>query len=99
MVRVARKQPKTKIARRRQQLALTQQRVAELSGIPVRQLRRLEFDQMRRVPLAYLVNLAQVLEVDDPLILAEEHWLQWQILDADAKEPPPTRHWLPDEDR
>lgn len=94
MVRIARRQPRTKIARRRQQLQLKQNRVAELSGIPVRQLRRIENNEINRIPLAYLVNLAMVLDVDDPLDLAEEEWLKWQVLDARAAEPPDRKHWL-----
>jgi transcriptional regulator with XRE-family HTH domain len=42
MVRVQRRQPRTKIARRRLKLGLKQRQVAEMTGIPVRQLRRLE---------------------------------------------------------
>lgn len=94
MVRIARRQPRTKIARRRQQLQLKQNRVADLSGIPVRQLRRIENNEIRRIPLAYLVNLAQVLDVDNPLDLAEDEWLEWQVLDARAATPPDRKHWI-----
>jgi transcriptional regulator with XRE-family HTH domain len=99
MVQLARRLPKTKIAARRRQLRIKQTRVAELTGIPVRQLRRLENDEIKRIPLAYLVNLAQVLDMDDPLDLAEDEWLEWQILDSKAAEPPPREHWLPERDR
>jgi transcriptional regulator with XRE-family HTH domain len=94
MVRVARRQPRTKIAARRLKLRLKQREVSELTGIPVRQLRRLEKGEIERPPLAYLVNLAMVLDVDDPLDLAEDEWIKWQVLDARAAEPPDRKHWL-----
>lgn len=94
MPRIARRQPKTKIAARRQDLQLKQKRVAELTGIPVRQLRRIENGEVGRVSLAYLVNLAMVLDVDSPLDLAEDEWLEWQVLDARAPAPPERKHWI-----
>lgn len=94
MVRVQRRQPRTKIARRRLRLGLKQRQVAEMTGIPVRQLRRLEKGEIERPPLAYLVNLAMVLDVENPLDLAEDSWVEWQVLDARAATPPPPKHWV-----
>jgi transcriptional regulator with XRE-family HTH domain len=75
-------------------LGLKQLAVAEQTGIPVRQLRRLEKGEIERPPLAYLVNLAMVLDVENPLDLAEDSWVEWQVLDARAATPPPRKHWL-----
>lgn len=94
MARIARRQPRTKIATRRQDLGLKQKRVAELTGIPVRQLRRIENGEVSRVSLAHLVNLAMVLDVDSPLTLCEDEWLEWQVLDARAPQPPERKHWI-----
>ncbi|HWB68911.1 MAG TPA: helix-turn-helix transcriptional regulator [Solirubrobacterales bacterium] len=98
MVRVARRKPRTKLAARRQGMRLSQKKVSELSGIPVRTIQRLERDDIDNPPIRYLVNLAQVLEcrLED---VCEEKWLEWTVFDAAAPGPPPKGHWLPERDK
>ena len=98
MVRVARRQPRTKIAARRRGTGLSQKRLSELSGIPLRTIQRLERGNLDNPPIRYLVNLAEVFEcrLED---VCEEEWLAWTVFDASASEPPPKGHWLPHRDK
>lgn len=93
MVRVARRQPRTRLAARRQQLRLSQKRLSELTGLSIRTIQRLEGGQVDNPPLRHLVNLAQALDIELEAIL-EDEWLEWKVFDARAPEPPPARHWL-----
>lgn len=98
MVRVARRKPSTKLAARRLGTGLSQKKLSELSGIPVRTIQRLERDHVDNPPIRYLVNLAMVLEcrlVD----VCEEKWIEWTVFDGSAPEPPEKGHWLPERER
>jgi hypothetical protein len=92
MVRVARRQPRTKITRRPVKPGLNQRQVAEMTGIHQSQLLRLEKGEIDRPPLAHLVNLAMVPEIEDPLDFAEDSWAHWQVPDARSEKPPPRKH-------
>lgn len=50
---------------------------------------------MENPPIRYLVNLAQVFECDLADV-CEDDWLDWTAFDANAPEPPPKDHWLPE---
>ena len=98
MVRVARRKPRTKLAARRLGTGLSQQKVSDLTGIPLRTIQRLERGNIDNPPIRYLVNLAEVFEcrlVD----VCEDEWIEWTVFDATAPEPPPKGHWLPERER
>lgn len=77
----------TRLARLRTERGLTQDELAEASGISIATLRRLERGSMPNPPLRYLGNCAIVLgcQLED---LIEEQWRDWLPL---AKPKPPRK--------
>jgi transcriptional regulator with XRE-family HTH domain len=98
MVRVARRKPRTKLAARRLGTGLSQQRISELTGIPLRTIQRLERGNIDNPPIRYLVNLAEVLECR-LIDVCEDDWIKWTVFNVSASEPPPKGHWLPERER
>ena len=90
MARPSRQPPRSKIAARRLEAELSQRQLAELTGISIRNIQRLDWGQMDNPPLRYLVNIATVLEVD-VFDICEDDWFKWAVLDDKAKKPPGTR--------
>lgn len=80
--------PRSKIASQRIRAGYTQQRLSELTGIPIRSLQRLERGETSEPSLRHLVNIAMALHVRLEDVL-EDEWTEWKVYDQRAKEPPP----------
>jgi len=76
-----RRQPRSKIAARRQEAGLSQRELSELTGISMRQVQRLDGGEIDNPPIRYLVNIAMVLKVD-LLDICEDEWLDWMDFGA-----------------
>jgi hypothetical protein len=61
----------------------------------MRTIQRLDWGEVENPPLGYLVNIAEVLEVE-LVDICEERWLEWMVFDETAKKPPPRGHWRSD---
>jgi transcriptional regulator with XRE-family HTH domain len=84
----------TRLAGLRTERGLSQQELAEATGISIATLRRLERGTMTNPPLRYLANCAIVLgcQLED---LIEDEWRRWIAL-AKAKPPRnPETLWQP----
>jgi DNA-binding XRE family transcriptional regulator len=70
--------PRTRLAelRSKRTPVIKQERMAELTGIPLRTYQRLEVGKIMNPPIRYLVNCALVLEVDLESV-CEPEWLRW----------------------
>jgi transcriptional regulator with XRE-family HTH domain len=90
--------PKTRLAARRQQLKVSQAKVAELSGLSLRTIQRLERGEIDNPPIRYLTNLALVLDCSLRDV-CEDEWLSWTPFSADATKRPDRDHWLPNRRR
>lgn len=79
---------RTRLAQWRVQRGMTQAQLAQVMGVSLETLRRLERGRVDNPPLRYLVNAAIVLgvELDD---LIEEEWRAWMPLTPGAAAPPP----------
>lgn len=82
-----RRQPRSKIAARRQELGLSQRELSELTGISMRQVQRLDGGEIDNPPIRYLVNIAMVLKVD-VLDICEDEWLEWEAFESGPSAPP-----------
>lgn len=76
----------TKLARLRISRDLRQDELAEMTGIRLRTLQRLEAGEMPNPPLRYLVNCAIALDVELEDVL-EEDWQTWMLFDRRAPDP------------
>lgn len=85
------RQPRSRIAARRQESGLSQRELSELTGISMRQVQRLDGGEIDNPPIRYLVNIAMVLEVD-VLDICEDEWLEWRAFGAGPATPPATRN-------
>jgi transcriptional regulator with XRE-family HTH domain len=82
---------RSKLAAIRAERGLSQQALADRSGVALRTLARLERKEIRNPPLGYLANLSIVLRcrVSD---LVEDDWLEWGVFrETGPKEPPTLR--------
>lgn len=70
--------PRTRLAelRSKRTPVIKQERMAELTGIPLRTYQRLEAGKITNPPIRYLVNCALVLEVELEQV-CEPEWLSW----------------------
>jgi transcriptional regulator with XRE-family HTH domain len=82
--------PRTRLYERRTAAGLSQRRLAELTGISLRTLQRIERLEMDNPPLRYLANCAIALscELED---LIEPEWREWKAFDEGARRPPGSR--------
>jgi transcriptional regulator with XRE-family HTH domain len=79
---------RTRVARTRVAAGITQEKLAEVTGIPLATYRRLERGQLDNPPIRYLSNIALVLNVDLDEI-CEDDWLWWTVFrDGQPGEPP-----------
>lgn len=77
---------------------LTQQELAEMTGIPLTTYRRLERGQMTNPPIRYLINIviALGLGTDHIFEICEDEWIEWTWFKDKGhkfKEPPPLVHF------
>jgi len=79
-------------------MRLSQKKLSELSGVPLRTIQRLERGQVANPPIRNLVNLSMVMECDLEDV-CEDDWIRWTVFDAAAPEPPPKGHWLPEREK
>lgn len=77
---------RTKIARVRLRVGLTQMQVAIRAGIAPVTYQRLERGEIANPQIRMLTNVALVLGVD-LLEILEEEWTRWTMFDPDAPEP------------
>lgn len=85
---------RSRIARRRVQIRLSEKRLAELTGLSLRQVQRYCAGEIKDPRLSELVNLAMALDCRLEDIL-EPEFLEWTVFDAtNAPEPPESGHWL-----
>lgn len=79
---------RTRLGRSRVAAGITQERLAEVTGIPLATYRRLERGQLDNPPIRYLSNIALALDVDLEEI-CEDEWLWWTVFrDGQPAEPP-----------
>ena len=82
----------TRLRQAREARGVSQEQLAEVTGLSLSTLQRLERGRMNNPPFRYLVNCAAALEVkvED---LIEEEWLQWLSLDVLKAAEPPEKGW------
>lgn len=77
------------------ELGATQEQLAEVTGLSVSTIRRLERGELENPPITYLINCARALDVELEELI-EPEWA-WSVFDARAAEPPeegwPMRPW------
>jgi transcriptional regulator with XRE-family HTH domain len=89
--RARRQRAKTRLAAIRIQHRITQAQLAEVTGLSVGTIRRLERGEYENPPVTYLLNCARALQVDlDELI--EPQW-QWTTFSDKAADPPAKNWW------
>jgi transcriptional regulator with XRE-family HTH domain len=71
---------------------VTQQRLADVTGLSKRTIRRLEQGEIEHPPLAYYVNCAIALELDLTEVLDADD-LDWTAFDKSKAPKPPKKGW------
>lgn len=80
-------EPRTRLAALRVSRRVSQSDLAEVTGLSLRTIQRLESGEIDNPPLRYLVNLAIALGVPfDELV--EDQWREWTEFSAYAPRPP-----------
>lgn len=75
---------RTRLLERRRAAGLSQRRLAELTGISLRTLQRIERAEVDNPPIRYLTNCAIVLECElEDLI--EPEWREWRPFNGRAR--------------
>jgi transcriptional regulator with XRE-family HTH domain len=79
--------PVTRLAALRHASGYTQREIAQLTGLSLATVKRLEGGQIANPPLRYLVNCALALHVGLDEVI-EPEWTSWTRFSAQAPEPP-----------
>lgn len=94
--RAQRRKARSRLAQARIDKGVTQARLAEVTGLSIATIRRLDRGELNEPPVTYLINCARALEValDD---LLEDRW-NWTVYDASAAAKPPPPEWYLESD-
>lgn len=79
--------PRTLLAQERQRARLSQEQLAEQTGVSLRTLQRLERGELDNPPVRYLVNCAIVLGVSLEAVMQPE-WSGWTAFPGGPSAPP-----------
>lgn len=87
MPQMRRREADTNLARTRQRVGLSQADLAQLAGVSLRSLQRIEKGEHPNPPVRYLSNFALVLGVQLAEV-CEPEWLNWTKLPGVGSKPP-----------
>jgi len=73
---------------------MTQAELAEVTGISLSSLKRLELGEIDNPPLRWLVNIGHAFGLADVNELFEDEWWEWKELKPGVRRPPdPRKLW------
>jgi transcriptional regulator with XRE-family HTH domain len=83
--------PRSRLAVARLKRSVTQQQLADVTGLSLTTIRRLDRGEIEHPPITFLLNCARALEVNITELI-EPEW-QWSVFDASKAADPPAKEW------